>query len=313
MGTFVSGTALFVYGINDAEKAGWESAGILVPIILGGLLLIAFPFIEKKVAHPVLPASILFNSRVVVPLTTFAITGGCWVTWFYLTTQTSLNVLNYRTVLAACYLLPATAMAVVGGAIGNTLVQKDLPKVAIFGGYVLGVGMLVPWGFVGPQHGIWYVIVFAALYLFSQPPITVGAQKLILSEVPVKDHGTVSALLYVAYQFGSSLFLAVVNVILGQVTETTPQALLQGYRNSFWFLTGITAAGFLGFSAFYAIEHFRKPSKPSTVFPDADTHQLADAGEQSGKASSENYLPGEQSGKASAEKSLAEERKGTIV
>lgn len=293
MSTFVCGTALFIYGLNDAERAGWNNAGIIVTIVIGGLLLIAFPFVEKKVAHPVLPAHILFNSRVVMPLTTFAITGGCWVTWFYVATQTSLNVLNYRTVLAACYFLPATAMAVVGGGIGNTLVQKGMPKVAIFAGYVLGVGMLVPWGFVGPQHGIWYVIVFAALYLFSQPPITVGAQKLILSEVAVKDHGTASALLYVAYQFGSSLFLAIVNVILGQSDESTPQGLLEGYHNSFWFLTGITAAGFLGFSAFYAVEHFRKPSQPSAPLSDTESQLPVDASEESGKASREGSLPDE--------------------
>jgi len=251
---FVIGAALFVYGLNDAERSGWKSARIIVTLILGGLLLIGFPIIEKYVSNPVLPENILFNSRVVVPLTTFAITGGCWVTWFYVATQLSLNVLNYGTVLAACYFLPATAMAIVGGGIGNTLVQKGKPKVAIVAGYVLGLGMLVPWGLVNASHGIWYVIVFAMLYLFSQPPITVGAQKLILSEIAVSSHGTASALMYVVYQFGSSLFLAIVNVVLGSSDQSTPEGLLKGYQNSMWFLLGVTAAGFIGFMAFYALQ-----------------------------------------------------------
>jgi hypothetical protein len=143
LGTFIAGTCLFIYGLNDAERLGWRSPAIIVTIILGGILLIAFFFVEKRVAHPVLPESLLFNSRVIVPLSTFAITGGIWVTWFYVATQTALNVLHYTTILAACYFLPATAAAVVGGGIGNTFVQKGLAKVSIVGGYVIGIGALV--------------------------------------------------------------------------------------------------------------------------------------------------------------------------
>lgn len=261
IGTFVAGAALFVYGLNDAERLGWKSPAIIVTLILGGLLLIAFPIIERNVAHPALARNIIFDSRVVVPLTTFAITGGCWVTWFYVATQVSLNVLKYSTILAACYFLPATAAAIVGGGIGNTLVQKGIPKAAIIGGYVLGIGSLVPWGLINTSHGIWYVIVFALLYLFSQPPITVGAQNLILSEVPVINHGTASALMYVVYQFGSALFLAIVNVVLGSSDQNTPQGLLKGYQNSMWTLLGITSAGFIGFMAFYAFEAIARPAK----------------------------------------------------
>lgn len=144
MGTFISGTCLFIYGLNDAERLGWKSPAIIVTLVLGGLLLISFPFIEHRVAKPVLPANILFNSRVIIPLTTFAITGGCWVTWFYVATQTALNSLHYSTILAACYFLPATAAAIIGGGIGNSFVQKDLAKVTIIGGYVIGLGALVP-------------------------------------------------------------------------------------------------------------------------------------------------------------------------
>lgn len=125
LSVFIAGTALFVYGLNDAERLGWKNPAISTTIILGGLLLIPFPFVEKKVSHPVLPAHIIFNSRVIMPLTTFAITGGCWVTCFYVATQTSLNSLENRTILAACYFLPTTEAAVIRGGIGNALVQRS--------------------------------------------------------------------------------------------------------------------------------------------------------------------------------------------
>ncbi|KAF2143179.1 uncharacterized protein K452DRAFT_350308 [Aplosporella prunicola CBS 121167] len=237
---FITGTALFIYGLNDAERLGLKDPAILVNMILGALMLISFPYIERKISDPVLPPAILLNRQVIVPLSTFAITGGCWVTWFFVATQASLNLLHYKVVLAACYFLPATGAAVIGGVVGNALVDRGYPKIPIVGGYTISVGALVPWGFVAPKYGIWFVIVFSMLYLFASPPITVGAQSIILHNIPVGDHGTASALMYVAYQFGSSLF-----------DMNTESGMKDAYHNAMWTLLALTAAGYVTFVVFY--------------------------------------------------------------
>ena len=128
----------------------------------------------------------------------------------------------------------------VGGGIGNTLVGKGHAKTLIAVGYVLSVGALVPWGFVGPQFGIWYVIIFAMLYLFASPPIAVGAQAIVLGQIPTEDHGTASAMMNVMYQFGSSLFLAVINIVMASTKKGNA---LWGYHNGMWALLGFTAFG----------------------------------------------------------------------
>jgi hypothetical protein len=143
---------------------------------------------------------------------------------------------------------PATVCAMVGGAIGNTVVGKGHAKWLIAVGYVLSVGALVPWGFVGPQFGIWYVIVFAMLYLFASPPIAVGAQAIVLGRIPTADHGTASAMMNVMYQFGSSLFLAVVNVVMA---STKKGYFLRGYHNGMWTLLGFTAFGAILYLVLY--------------------------------------------------------------
>jgi hypothetical protein len=108
---------------------------------------------------------------------------------------------------------------------------------------------LIPWAFIAPHFGIWFPIVFAILYLVSSPPIVVAAQAIIFGQIQPKLHGTASALMYVMYQFGSSLFLAVANIVIGATSSTN--GLLVGYRNAMWSLIGFMGLGLGLFLAMY--------------------------------------------------------------
>jgi hypothetical protein len=66
--------------------------------------------------------------------------------------------------------------------------------------------------------------------LFAAPGIAMAAQAILLNEIPLEDHGTAAALMNVMYQFGSSLSLAVVNVVMGSTVgarETNQDFLAQ--------------------------------------------------------------------------------------
>ncbi|KAF2867225.1 hypothetical protein BDV95DRAFT_671413 [Massariosphaeria phaeospora] len=175
LGTFTAGTALLVYGFNDAESRGWKAASTITTIIVGGLLLVAFPFIEGHVKAPAVPQSLLGSRYVLVPLTAFGFVGGGWM------------------------LFPATVASMIGGAIANCFVGKGQIKLLIVCGYVISTAALISWGLIPTSQGPWYTIVFAMIYLSSAPPIVVGAQTLVLHEIPVADHGTASALMNVSY------------------------------------------------------------------------------------------------------------------
>jgi hypothetical protein len=110
---------------------------------------------------------------------------------------------------------------------------------------------LIPWGLIRTANGPWYTIIFAMLYLFSAPPIVIGAQTIILHEIPTADHGTASALMNVSYQFGASLILAVVNIAIGSTGNDGTHGILAGYNNGMWTVLGFTAMGLLLFVALY--------------------------------------------------------------
>jgi hypothetical protein len=110
---------------------------------------------------------------------------------------------------------------------------------------------LIPWGLIRTSNGPWYTIVFAMLYLFSAPPIVIGAQTIILHEIPTADHGTASALMNVSYQFGASLILAVVNIAIESTGNDGTKGMLAGYNHGMWTLLGFTGMGLLLFIALY--------------------------------------------------------------
>jgi hypothetical protein len=122
----------------------------------------------------------------------------------------------------------------IGGGIGNTLVGKGHTKAVILAGYIISIGGLIPRRFVGPKYGIWYVIFLSMLYLFPAPGIAVVAQAIVLNDIPLEDHGTAAALMNVMYQFGSSLFVAIANVVMNSNkgdNEDAAKDPLQQYRN----------------------------------------------------------------------------------
>lgn len=164
----------------------------------------------------------------------------------------------------------------IGGGIGNKLVGMGYAKFVILIAYVISAGGIIPWGFAGPQFGIWYVIVFSMIYLFPAPAIAVAAQAIILHEIPLEDHGTAAALMNVMYQFGSSIFLAVVNVVMASTAgpNDTGHDLLLQYRNGMWTLLGFTGLGLIIYVVFYIP---RKPTIGGKVGnPDDETAQEKD-------------------------------------
>lgn len=185
----------------------------------------------------------------------------------YFLVRIPLSVLHNAELPLVSFTQPATAASMIGGGIDNKLVGMGYTKIVIVVGYIISVGALVPWGFVGPHFGIWYVIIFSILYLFPAPGIAVAAQAIVLNEIPLEDHSTAAALMNVMYQFGSSLFLAVANVVMGSTANAgnTEHGLLVQYQNGMWTLLAFTATWLVLFAVLYLPQKFRNAgmiSKP---------------------------------------------------
>jgi MFS family permease len=57
----VAGLVAVVYGLSEAETAGWGAATTITLLVAGVVLLAAFVLVERRVAHPLLPLRIVLN------------------------------------------------------------------------------------------------------------------------------------------------------------------------------------------------------------------------------------------------------------
>src|SRR5499427_6816985 len=57
----VAGLVAVVYGLSEADTAGWGAPTTLALLVAGVVLLIAFVLVERRVAHPLLPLRIVLN------------------------------------------------------------------------------------------------------------------------------------------------------------------------------------------------------------------------------------------------------------
>ena len=53
-----AGLSILVYAIVSTDTHSWGSAQTVISLAVGGMLLLAFLFIESRAAHPVVPLSI---------------------------------------------------------------------------------------------------------------------------------------------------------------------------------------------------------------------------------------------------------------
>ncbi|KGO62216.1 Major facilitator superfamily domain, general substrate transporter [Penicillium expansum] len=259
---FTAGIALLVYGLNDSSRLGWSAPSVLVGIILGICLLLAFVIVEKRVANPAVPLYVWKSLPFFLMLVAIFAFGGSFSSWFFITTQLCVNLLRYTPVLTAVYFLPAAFCAIVSGALSTPMVKFLGEKATLVVGLVITAAGGVAWAFATPERaggtahgqGYWYSIVAAIIFVCGSPVAMVPAQSILLRQVEAGNHAVASALFNTAYQVGASVLLAGANALINAKQENVNgiiRASMEGYRDAFWLLTGVLGGAALIVAVFY--------------------------------------------------------------
>ncbi|KAK8170285.1 major facilitator superfamily domain-containing protein [Phyllosticta citribraziliensis] len=277
LGIFITGLPLLIYGVDDGGNRGWTTPEILVPLILGGLLVIAFPIYERRIDNPLIPKNFLFDPNMMLMLITFVIFGGGFSTWFLLVTQVFLNSLKLTALRSALYLLPAAVASIVSGGLGSYLSTRTPVRIQIGGAYFWTAAFIVPWGLMVMDASRAYIICFAILYLFGNAPAIVRAQATTLSTIPSEQHGQATAMLMVSYQAGNAVMLALANAVAKGTTKgpETAASLLEGYKAGFWMLLGLTALVGIVFVVVYRDRPVKQPDAEMRLADSSATEVIA--------------------------------------
>jgi EmrB/QacA subfamily drug resistance transporter len=267
VGATLAGAGLFalVYGFSNASmssgSSGWTKPATLGTLIGGAVLLVAFAFVEQRVAHPLLPLRVIADrNRAGAYLAMFSAAIGMFGVFLFLTYYLE-ETLQWSAVKTGVAFLPLTLILVVVAAIGNTvLLTRVSPRILVpFGLLIAAVGMALLTN-IGLTSNYTadvlpsLLLLGAGLGLVFAPAFTIGTLG-----VEPGDAGVASAMVNVAQQVGGSIGTSLLNTIAAvaasgyiashaasitsAATKQLVQAnsLLDSYHTVFWVAAAIYA------------------------------------------------------------------------
>ncbi|KAK5800970.1 hypothetical protein VI817_003182 [Penicillium citrinum] len=228
----VAGFILFLlpFIIAADSKDQWKSGNILAMLIVGFVLLVAFPFWERYGARaPFVPWSLLTNRTVIAACMldfVYQIAYYCWYQQF----SSYLQVVYNTSIAGAGYIgsiydvVAGVELLIVGALISITGHYK---WVLMWGVpiYILGVGLMIY--FRQPGTGIGYIIMCQIFIALGGGVITIGEQVALMASAKHNDIAALLGLLglfgYMGGAVGGSIAGAIWNNVLpGELQERLP-------------------------------------------------------------------------------------------
>jgi predicted MFS family arabinose efflux permease len=234
-----AGLSILVYGIVSTDSHSWGSPQTVTTLAVGGILLIAFLFIESRAAQPVVPLSI-FKMKTLSAANGIAVTVGAALFGMYFFLSLYLQQINgYSPLKAGLAFLPAGLATMSGALTAARLVARIGPRRQLVIGLLLAAAGLA-WISTVTAHAGYFAHVFGPVLLvgvglgLSFVPMTMAAT----TGVPSHEAGLASGLVNTSRQVGGAVGLAVMGTVAAGAARhvsTSPNlaALTNGYDRAF--------------------------------------------------------------------------------
>jgi len=251
--TVTASLMLLVYGLTQANNAGWASAQTIGVLIASAVLMVATLFIEQRSPSPLVPLRFF---RRVTPTGANIIGFGLGTIvfgMFFLLSLYMQQVLGFSAVKTGLGYLAVALTAIVASGIAQALVTKIGVRPVLAAGMLLLAAGLVYFTFIsvdGTYLGD-LLIGFLAIGVglgFSFVPVSIAA----LAGVPPVEAGLASGLINTSQQIGGALGVAIMTAVATSRTDSlvesgtdTPQALTDGFSAAFWVGVAFAVASFI--------------------------------------------------------------------
>jgi len=251
-----AGLGALVYGFDRTATAGWGNPLAIGFLAAGVALLAAFAFLQRKLAHPLLPLRVPGNrsrgaALIVVGLSTIAMFSVFLFLVYYMQ-----QVLGFTPLASGTAFIPILGGMALGAAITSSRPFARTPPRAIFlaSGFIGGAGMLLLTRLT-PHSGYWADIVPGMIVTGVRIGLaTAISTNLATANVLPEDSGVASAFLNSTQQIGGALGIAILSTVASRATTrslaahrgSSPTGLLDatvhGYTTAFLVSAIILAA-----------------------------------------------------------------------
>jgi EmrB/QacA subfamily drug resistance transporter len=255
-----AGMLCLVYGLTHASLHSWRSAGTVIPLLLAGVLLTLFLFIEVRAPAPLVPLSIFKSRNRSASYAIMLCVGMAVLSMFFFLTQYLQNIHHFSAIRAGLAFLPMSAGIMVAAVTTSRVLVKVGIRIPLLIGPALTLAGLLWLSRLETDSG--YGSILGPLLLIalgmgmSFVPLTVTA----ISGVAPHEAGLASALLNTGQQIGGALGLAVLGTVAissarryaeaarptGHETQgILDAATVHGYTRAFLVAAGVMAVGLL--------------------------------------------------------------------
>lgn len=270
----IIGLILLNFVLNQGPLVGWNSAYIIVLLILSVILTVGFFFYEANFAtFPLLPKSI-FNYKIGLVLICIGLGWGSFGIWQYYYWVIMLELRDYTPIRASLLYIPLLILGVIAALLVAFIIHKTRPSYILLVaniGFCVGCIMLS----ITPKYESYWGISFGQLFILAWGmDLSFASGSIILSDfLPKKHQGMAGSLISTVVNYSVSFFLALASNI--EVETHNPQVdIIYSYRNAAYFGIGISAIGVLLSFVFIFIQLYRKDSK-GTFENDSSSSTLA--------------------------------------
>jgi EmrB/QacA subfamily drug resistance transporter len=239
--------AALIFGLSDGQQNGFSRPTTVVALAVAGLLATMFVVVEKRVAEPMLPLSILADPARRAALTTLMLTGAVLVAYVYFVTLYLQGILGFSAVRAGVYLVPSTIAVLLSSALlARRLLTRFGTRVMLMIG-LTSILLAQIWLSQMSASDSYLYRVFPALLLSGLGMGTAipAASVAVTTGVAAGDQGLAGGLFVTAQQVGAAIGLAVLATIAAARTHATGGNVVAGYQASFRVATGIVLLAML--------------------------------------------------------------------
>jgi MFS transporter, DHA2 family, multidrug resistance protein len=216
----VIGVSAVVYAIIEQPVHGWGAAQVLVPVIGGGVLVVAFVIWEVRAHMPLVDLGLFRSARFAWATVAFVIVGFAMTGVLFIISPFLQVVLGYDAQNTGLRLLPLV-IAMMAGALGSDWLNRRLGTKVMTTIGMLGGGLsmlLLSRATVDGGYGI--VAVGLAVMGFSIAMAMIPALDAILGSLPETETGGGSALTRTLQNVGASLGVAIMGSILNNAYQS---------------------------------------------------------------------------------------------
>ncbi len=213
--TVTLGLLAIVAGLTRAGEESWTDPTALGMLVVGVLLLVAFWIVEKRVADPLVPVSILSRRSVAIGNLAGLLAFVTETSLVFLLTLYLQKVLGYSALAAGLSFAVHGIGTVLGGIIGPRVIGAVGNRNALVIGFLVQAAATLPLAFIGPDS-FWIYPILVATFVGGVANLVaiVGFMVTATSGLPDGRQGMATGLATMSQQVGITMGIPIMSAIV---------------------------------------------------------------------------------------------------